>query len=51
VPDTVVGFSSEVLATPSILVENGFEALDFSGQDKIKFVAGNCKFDNAVFGT
>jgi hypothetical protein len=47
--DTVVGFSQAVKNNPQLLINAEFNALDFSKQNKIKFIDGNCQFDKSVF--
>jgi hypothetical protein len=34
-----------------MLEEAGFNALDFSKQDKVKFIGGECQFNSSVFNT
>jgi hypothetical protein len=42
--DTITGFSDKVKNDPSILVKN-YNGLDFSGQEKVKYISGDCQFN------
>ncbi|GMO16245.1 MAG: hypothetical protein Ta2E_07440 [Mycoplasmoidaceae bacterium] len=46
--DTIKGFSSTVIANPSILIDAGYNSLDFSSS-AVKYVAGDANFAENVF--
>ncbi|GMO16657.1 MAG: hypothetical protein Ta2E_07970 [Mycoplasmoidaceae bacterium] len=48
VGDTIKGFSSSVIANPSILIDAGYNSLDFSSS-AVKYVAGDANFAENVF--
>ncbi|GMO16652.1 MAG: hypothetical protein Ta2E_07960 [Mycoplasmoidaceae bacterium] len=49
IDDTIVGFSPAVVANPSIIVNSGYNSMDFTTNPDIKYVDANASFARAVF--
>jgi hypothetical protein len=49
--DTILGFSDEVIddVIDNINPLEGYNSLDFSNQQEIRYIHGDCQFDSRVF--